>query len=298
MKRIAVIDLGTNTFNLLIVDKSDSGFIEVFGTKVGVGLGLGGINQNRIQEDAIERALTTLLAYKSKCEEHKVVEIIAYGTSAIRNAENKQDFLNQVERATGIEIRVISGNREAELIYNGVNLGLEVNEPFLIMDIGGGSTEFILGDRNQFMEAASFEIGAARIFQSIPCSDPFTEEYCTKIESYLDAGVGDFFHQINVRMLIGASGSFETFYELLANKRYPAHTYVTLNLNDLMSILDSIIFSTRADREKDDRIIPIRKKMAPIAAVKIRWIIRKLGIQSVMISPYSLKEGVLSELIN
>ena len=298
MKRIAVIDLGTNTFNLLIVDKSDSGFIEVFGTKVGVGLGLGGINQNRIQEDAIERALTTLLAYKSKCEEHKVVEIIAYGTSAIRNAENKQDFLNQVERATGIEIRVISGNREAELIYNGVNLGLEVNEPFLIMDIGGGSTEFILGDRNQFMEAASFEIGAARIFQSIPCSDPFTEEDCTKIESYLDAGVGDFFHQINVRMLIGASGSFETFYELLANKRYPAHTYVTLNLNDLMSILDSIIFSTRADREKDDRIIPIRKEMAPIAAVKIRWIIRKLGIQSVMISPYSLKEGVLSELIN
>ena len=265
---------------------------------MGVGLGLGGINQNRIQEDAIERALTTLLAYKSKCEEHKVVEIIAYGTSAIRNAENKQDFLNQVERATGIEIRVISGNREAELIYNGVNLGLEVNEPFLIMDIGGGSTEFILGDRNQFMEAASFEIGAARIFQYIPCSDPFTEEYCTKIESYLDAGVGDFFHQINVRMLIGASGSFETFYELLANKRYPAHTYVTLNLNDLMSILDSIIFSTRADREKDDRIIPIRKKMAPIAAVKIRWIIRKLGIQSVMISPYSLKEGVLSELIN
>lgn len=298
MKRIAVIDLGTNTFNLLIVDKSDTGFIEVFGTKVGVGLGLGGINQNRIQEDAIQRALTTLLAYKSKCEEHKVVEIIAYGTSAIRNAENKQDFLNQVERATGIEIRVISGNREAELIYNGVNLGLEVNEPFLIMDIGGGSTEFILGDRNQFMQAASFEIGAARIFQSIPCSDPFTEEDCTKIESYLDAGVGDFFHQINVRMLIGASGSFETFYELLANKRYPAHTYVTLNLNDLMSILDSIIFSTRADREKDDRIIPIRKKMAPIAAVKIRWIIRKLGIQSVMISPYSLKEGVLSELIN
>lgn len=298
MKRIAVIDLGTNTFNLLIVDKSDTGFIEVCGAKVGVGLGLGGINQNRIQEDAIQRALATLLAYKSKCEEYKVVEIIAYGTSAIRNAENKQDFLNQVERATGIEIRVISGIREAELIYNGVNLELEVNEPFLIMDIGGGSTEFILGDRNQFIEAASFEIGAARIFQSIPCSDPFTEEDCTKIESYLDAGVGDFFNQINVRMLIGASGSFETFYELLANKRYPAHKYVELNMIDLMSILETIIFSTRADREMDDRIIAIRKKMAPIAAVKIRWIIRKLGIQSVMISPYSLKEGVLSELIN
>ncbi len=298
MKRIAVIDLGTNTFNLLIVDKSDTGFIEVFGTKVGVGLGLGGINQNRIQEDAIQRALATLLEYKSKCVEHKVVEIIAYGTSAIRNAENKQDFLNQVERATGIEIRVISGNREAELIYNGVNLGLEVNEPFLIMDIGGGSTEFILGDRNQFMEAASFEIGAARIYQSIPCSDPFTPIDCSKIEDYLDNGVGDFFNQINVHRLIGSSGSFETFYELLANKRYPAHKYVELNVEDLLVMLDKIIFSTLAERQLDERIIPIRKKMAPIAAVKIRWIIRKLGIQSVMISPYSLKEGVLSELIN
>lgn len=298
MKRIAVIDLGTNTFNLLIVDKSDTGFSEVFGTKVGVGLGLGGINQNRIQEDAIERALLTLVDYKSKCEEYKAVEIIAYGTSAIRNAANRQDFLGRVYKETGIEIRVISGHREAELIYHGVNLGLEINEPFIIMDIGGGSTEFILGDRNQFMEAASFEIGAARIFQSIECSDPFTPEDCVKIEEYLDQGVGDFFYQINVHRLIGASGSFETFYELLANKSYPAHQYVELNLEDLLLILDKIIFSTRAEREQDDRIIPIRKKMAPIAAVKIRWIIRKLGIQSVMISPYSLKEGVLSELIN
>ncbi len=298
MKRIAVIDLGTNTFNLLIVDKSDTGFIEVFGTKVGVGLGLGGINQNMIQEDAIERALLTLADYKSKCEEYKTVEIIAYGTSAIRNAANKQAFLERVEQKTGIEIRVISGHREAELIYHGVNLGLEINEPFIIMDIGGGSTEFILGDRNQFMEAASFEIGAARIYQSIECSDPFTPEDCIKIEEYLDQGVGDFFYQINVHRLIGASGSFETFYELLANKRYPSHKYVELNLEDLLVMLDKIIFSTLAERERDERIIPIRKKMAPIAAVKIRWIIRKLGIESVMISPYSLKEGVLSELIN
>lgn len=298
MKRIAVIDLGTNTFNLLIVDKSDIGFTEVYGTKVGVGLGLGGINDNFIHEDAIMRALDTLQVFKTKCEDFKVQDIIAYGTSAIRNAANRNEFLNRVEKTTGIEVRVISGNREAELIYHGVKRGLQTEEAFIIMDIGGGSTEFIIGDKNDFSETGSFEIGAARIFQGFDFSDPFTAEDCLKIEKYLNAGVGDFFDQINVRQLIGASGSFETFYEILANQSYPANSYIELNLEELLAILDKIIFSTLAEREMDDRIIPIRKKMAPIAAVKIRWIIRKLSIQKVMISPYSLKEGVLCELIN
>lgn len=298
MKRIAVIDLGTNTFNLLIVDKVDNGFTEVFGTKVGVGLGLGGINENRIQEDAIVRALATLKDFKTTCENYDVLDIIAYGTSAIRNALNRNEFVGRVEQTTGIEIRVISGNREAELIYHGVKMGIKIDDPFIIMDIGGGSTEFILGDKNDFSEAASFEIGAARIYQAFAFSDPFTQEDCEKIEAYLDAGVGTFFNQIEVDCLIGASGSFETFYEILADKKYPLSTYVELNLGDLRGVLDKIIFSTIADREKDERIIPIRKKMAPIAAVKIRWIMRKLSIQKVMISPFSLKEGVLCELIN
>lgn len=297
MKRIAVIDLGTNTFNLLIVDKSDIGFSEVFGTKVGVGLGLGGINENKIHENSLNRAVQTLKKYKSICDDHDVSEIIACGTSAIRNAANQLEFIEKIKVEIGIDIRVISGVREAELIYHGVCLGLEVEEPFIIMDIGGGSTEFILGDKNQFLESASFEIGAARIYQAFNFSDPFTNEDCKAIETYLENGVDDFFDRVNIHRLVGASGSFETFYELLSDETYPLHQYVELNLEDLMIVLDKIIFSTMAERERDTRIIPIRKKMAPIAAVKIRWIIRKLNIQSVMISPYSLKEGVLSELI-
>ena len=96
--------------------------------------------------------------------------------------------------------------------------------------------------------------------------------------------------------MIGASGSFETFYELLSNKDYPEHEYVYLPKAALMAQLERIIYSTKAEREIDDRIIPIRKKMAPIAAVKIRWIIRKLNIQKIIISPYSLKEGVIDEV--
>lgn len=297
MSRLAVIDLGTNTFNLLIIDWENGMHHQVYATKVGVGLGLGGINKNKLADDAMERGLETLDNYVAKCHELKVDKIVAFGTSAIRNASNKQVFIDRVKQELNLDIQVISGAREAELIYKGVNLGLTIQEPFIIMDIGGGSTEFILGDANVLIEAASFEIGAARIFQLRAFEDPYSEADCAFIEDYLDMGVGSFFDQINVKQLIGASGSFETFYELLSDEPYPANKYVILDKDALLVQLEKVIHSTKAEREQEKRIIPIRKKMAPIAAIKIRWIIRKLNIQKIIISPYSLKEGVISELI-
>lgn len=297
MKRLAVIDLGTNTFNLLVVDKERDGFTEIFGTKVGVGLGLGGINDGIIREDAMQRGLETLHQYKGKCDELGVDKIAAFGTSAVRNASNKNDFIKRVKREIGLDVQVVDGKREAELIYKGVRLGLTLDHPFIIMDIGGGSTEFILGDKNQLIEAASFEIGAARIFQAFPFSDPLTPADCEQIIAYLEAGVGGFFDRVKVAHLVGASGSFETFYELLNNTGYPRNEYVTIPHADLLIQLERIIHSTKAERELDDRIIPIRKKMAPIVAVKIRWIIRKLSIENIIISPYSLKEGVINDVL-
>lgn len=296
MKRLAIIDLGTNTFNLLVIDKLSNGFNEVYSTKVGVGLGLGGINENRIHESAEKRALETLEAYKQKAIELNATQIVAFGTSAIRNAVNQVEFTQLVKEKIGIDIEVISGDREAELIYKGVTIGIEMDQPFLVMDIGGGSTEFIYGNSIELLKAGSFEIGASRIYQAFNFSDPYTVENCEEIENYLEKGIGNFFDTIQTKQLIGASGSFETFYELLSNKDYPPNEYVYLPKAELMAQLERIIYSTKAEREIDDRIIPIRKKMAPIAAVKIRWIIRKLNIQKITISPYSLKEGVIGEV--
>ncbi|WP_070137871.1 Ppx/GppA phosphatase family protein [Crocinitomix algicola] len=297
MNRLAVIDLGTNTFNLLVVDYEGCQHKEVYATKVGVGLGLGGINENRIAPEAQQRGLDTLTNYVQKCDELSVKQIVAFGTSAIRNATNSEQFIQKVKAQLNLDIEVVSGQREAELIYQGVTLGLDVQEPFIIMDIGGGSTEFILGDKHRLKETASFEIGAARIYQSRNFQDPYSQEDINFIEDYLNAGVGHFFDGVSVEQLIGASGSFETFFEILNDQPYPAHQYVQLNKEELMKVLDRIIHSTLSQREADTRIIPIRKKMAPIAAIKIRWIIRKLNIQKIMISPYSLKEGVISETI-
>lgn len=296
MKRVAIIDLGTNTFNLLIIEQSNNGIKKVFHTKVGVGLGLGGINKNQIHAVAAARGIETLKSYKQIAIEHNVDKIVAFGTSAIRNAQNNVAFIEQVKKEVGITIEVVSGKREAELIYKGVTLDFKENSSFLVMDIGGGSTEFIFSTNGVLTLSESFEIGASRIYQGFKFSDPYTADNCRVIEDYLEKGVGNFFDSIETDHLIGASGSFETFYELMRNKDYPENEYVYLPKAELLAQLERIIYSTIAEREMDDRIIPIRKKMAPIAAIKIRWIIRKLNIQKITISPFSLKEGVISEL--
>ena len=295
-KRKAIIDLGTNTFNLLVVDTSGQNYKTVYAAKEGVGLGLGGINDSRISADAMGRGIEALNRYKQKCSELGVEQIHLFGTSAIRSAVNRNDFLDRVKSELQLDIEVVTGEREAQLIYKGVSSGMVIDEPILIMDIGGGSTEFIQADSSGPVKFRSFEIGVSRIYQLFDFSDPFCKEDCLRIEDYLEKGTGDFFDGMNIKHLVGASGSFETFYELSTESRYPEGDYVQLTRAEIMQSLDHIIGSTLHEREKNEWIIPIRKKMAPVAAVKIRWIILKLNIQHVTISPFSLKEGVLQTL--
>ena len=290
----AVIDLGTNTFNLLIARIEEDYFEILWSGKEGVALGMGGINEKRIAADAFERGLETLNRFKQICEDWKVVQINAIGTSALRDATNSIDFLEKVKELTNIDIEIVSGEAEAELIYRGVSLTYHFQHPAMIMDIGGGSTEFIFADKNGIFDLISLNIGVSRMFQEFQTRDPLTIDDAKNIENWLEEKVNGYFDEKQIDIIIGASGTFETFYELIHNTDFPSKTNaVELSREELDSCLDNIIRSTQAERDKNDRIIPIRKKMAPIAAVKTRWILNKLAVKQVVISPCSLKEGAL-----
>lgn len=295
-KRIAIIDLGTNTFNLLVADKTGPAIKRIYSTKDGVALGLGGINENRISADAMERAMITLRTFCSTSQAMHAESVYAFGTSALRNAKNATDLINRVRAELHLEIEVISGSREAELIYKGVASGYDFKNPGLIMDIGGGSTEFILADQSGVIKAQSFEIGVSRIYQLFQFSDPMSADDCLKVVDYLNQSTGNFFEDIQTRMLIGASGSFETFYKMAHNTDFPDDQFITMAIEDVTRSLEKIIRSTQKERDANPLIISIRKKMAPLAAVKTKWIIDKLGINQLVISPYALKEGVMTEL--
>lgn len=294
-RRIAVIDIGTNTFNLLVVDKNESGFEKVFATKEGVGLGLGGINEGEIAEDAMQRGMDTLNRFMEKCRELNVERIKAFGTSMVRDASNKAVFIDQLN-AIGLEIEVISGDREASLIHQGVKMGYPFHENALIMDIGGGSTEFIYASKLEVIKSHSFDIGTARIYQMFEFSDPYTDEQIQQVIQFLENETKGYFDDIQTTILIGASGSFETFYAVLHHKEYPENEFEDMNGTAVLAVLDEMIKSTMEERMANEFIIPIRKKMAPIAAIKIKWIMEKLNIQTLTISPFAMKEGVITEL--
>jgi exopolyphosphatase/guanosine-5'-triphosphate,3'-diphosphate pyrophosphatase len=292
--RKAVIDLGTNTFNLLIADISEGKFDLVHTEKDGVALGMGGINDGYLSEDAFERGINALKHFKQKCDQFGVDEIHAIGTSALRSAFNADEFIDCVKNETGIEVEIVSGLREAELIYNGVRWSYDFRDPGVIMDIGGGSTEFIFADSKGVWDLISLNIGVSRIYQQFQCQDPLSEADIWNIEEWLEERAEGFFEGKQADLLIGASGSFETFYELIHFEAFPEKIKsVEVSFSELMESIDQIIGSSQAERDKNEWIIPIRKKMAPIAAVKTRWVIKKLGVKRVIISPCSLKEGAL-----
>jgi exopolyphosphatase/guanosine-5'-triphosphate,3'-diphosphate pyrophosphatase len=262
--------------------------------KEGVAIGMGGINDKLLSEDAIQRAIACLKRFKNRCTDFQVTKIEAVGTSAIRDASNKQTFLKSVKDATGIEIDVINGIQEANLIYQGIAYTYNFESPSLIMDIGGGSTEFIAANSNGIKDLISLNIGVSRIFQLFSFSNPMTAEDILNVGNYLEAHEHDFFNRINCQTLVGASGSFETFYELVHKKTYPlGYDTQELDINEFESILDWVISTSQSERDLNDFIIPIRKKMAPIAAIKTRWVLKKMKANRIIISPCSLKEGVL-----
>jgi exopolyphosphatase/guanosine-5'-triphosphate,3'-diphosphate pyrophosphatase len=290
--RRAVIDLGTNTFNLLIADTQTRRIC--FQTKEGVALGMGGINEQRIGEAAMDRAFAALHQFKTHCEHWQVTEIRAIGTSALRDATNSHELLEKVKSELEITIEIISGLKEAELIYQGVRLTHDFEKPALIMDIGGGSTEFIAADHQGPFVAHSFDIGVSRLFQLFDYQDPMSSNDIEKVERYLEERCAPFFKKQLPTVLIGSSGSFETFYELMEQSVFEAKDKaVEVDREAFERMLQQIMASTQAERDQNPHIIAIRKRMAPLAAIKTRWVLRQANIQQIYISPYSLKEGVL-----
>ena len=288
----AVIDLGTNTFNLLIGSVVGDKLEIIYCEKEAVLLGMNGINNGSIAEDAWMRAMQTLFRFKKRCEKQNVDEIIGFGTSALRGAKNGELFVKEVYENIGIRIHIISGSQEAQLIYRGVRWLFDFKQAATIMDIGGGSTEYIEENEGGIVEAQSFDIGVSRLYQNLNKRNNLTANDFKFINEYLEARTGRFFEEDRSTLLIGASGSFETFYEMIFQKKFTAEEkMITLPLLPLLDQLNWVIDSRYEDRINHKWIVPMRKKMIPIAAFKIKWIIQKLNADRVLLSPYSLKEG-------
>lgn len=304
--RFAVMDLGTNTFHLLIANGDINNFCEIVHEHIAVKLGEGGINKGIILPAAFERGIDTMKQFQQKIIEANAQQVKAIATSALRNASNGKEFIQQVKAETGIDIEIIDGNREATFIYNGVKAaGLLSDQNSLIMDIGGGSVEFIIGNDTELIWKQSFEIGAARLMERFHHSDPIPPASIEALNLYLENELSPLFNAVKehpIDLLIGSSGAFETFAELMEAEKTDSFELKQIknyhfDKKELLTITDRLLLSTHAEREGNKHIIPVRVDMIVVASLITRYILQKLNIQSVALCTYSLKEGALAEMM-
>ena len=305
--RVAIIDLGTNTFNLLIVDvESREKYKNVFQTKMAVKLGEGGIGKKLITASAFTRGIEALRSQRALIDKFKAEKIIAFATSGIRSASNGKKFIDAAKKEANIAVSIISGDREAMLIYEGVKLALDIGDaPSLILDIGGGSNEFIIADNKGIFWKKSFDIGVARLLEKFSPSDPVTEKEIEVMEGLFRETLAPLFEAVKqypVKELIGSSGSFDTFAEMIAHhfhsiEELKGKTEFVFNMDEYKSIHEQLIVSKKEERERTPGIISLRVDMIVIGTILVNFILRELSITRMRMSSYALKQGVLAEVL-
>src|SRR5690554_1488038 len=305
-KRAAVIDLGTNTFHLLMVELYDSGFEVIFKEKVPVKLGKGGINQNTITADAQKRAFHTIGHFKSLIDGEKIDQVHVFATSAIRNAENGHEFVKAVHERFALKVNVIDGDHEAQLIYEGIKFSGSLNEhTALMMDIGGGSVEFIIGNDKEVFWKQSFEIGGQRLLDLFPYHDPILPEEVDQLNIYLDKQLAPLVEAIahfKPVHLVGASGTFDTltdmYYAACDEKKRNGKRNFTLPLSAFEAMTEQLRSLDKSERLKIPGMIPMRVEMIVVAVCLIENILRHFESKEMICSTYALKEGVIVQLLH
>lgn len=303
--KVAIIDCGTNTFNILIAAKKKLGFETYFEDEVSVRIGNQGISQNTLTDDAIERALTVLKNFKKIIDVHKVPahSIFAFATSAFRNARNGNLVKSIITKETGINIQIIQGSKEAELIFKGVNRAVEIKEPVLVMDIGGGSVEFIIGDSSGVIWKESFEIGAQRLIDRFQPQNPISQKELVVIKDYLIQELKSLFDHLILYLpdvLIGASGTFETLSDIYRSresiKTGPSTPELPFQIGSFDKIYEEIINKSHQHRQQIPGMTAMRVDMIVMATTIIHSLMLRYQFKEFRVSRYALKEGALFQL--
>lgn len=304
--RVAVIDLGTNTFNLLIADVLKSDFTVVHAGREVVKLGEQSINENRIADAAYQRGITAFMHHARVIRDKQAVTVRAFATSAIREAQNGKQFTEQIKALTGIDVEVIDGEREAELIYLGNRLAVDMRkEAHLIMDIGGGSTEFIIADHEKIFWKKSFKLGVARLLEKFRPEDPVSMKTVEDVKDYLARELQPLASAIarfRVSCLVGSSGGFESVVDMIGaafgrEQVVPGKHCYNVDLGDYFRMSERTVHSTAAERERMPGLIPMRRDMIVLTYLLIDQVVHMSGVSALKVSTYALKEGALAEFI-
>ncbi|MEP7145433.1 MAG: Ppx/GppA phosphatase family protein [bacterium] len=305
---LAAIDIGTNSFHLVIAKiDSKKRFTVLTRSKEVVRLGSSSNDMKYISPESIARGVETLKRFKLICDTYNA-EIIAVATSATREALNKQDFLTKAFNETGIDINIVSGYEEARLIYLGVLQSLDIyNKKILLIDIGGGSTEFLIGEKGKVKVASSLKVGAVRLTHKFSLNEKIDKGELKSSRQFVNGAINQIVRILkdeDYELVIGSSGTIINLGSIINSENNPAQD-PDINLNGfvikrkpLQNALNKIYKAeTLSERLQIPGLDPKRADIITAGAVILEQIFEDLNIEKMTLSSYALREGIIMNYI-
>jgi len=300
MKTIACIDLGTNTFHLLIVAVQEKHFKELYRKRQYVILAENGIK--RIGDKPIQRAKEAILDFKASLSEFAPDQLRILGTEALRQAVNGHVITDFIFEHLKVIPEIISGRREADLIYKGTQMIVDMAKGnFCIMDIGGGSVEFIVISNTEITFLQSFKVGVTVLYNEFHKTEPISAREVNNLFAFLQTKLNPLLQYFEKSpgdiSLIGASGSYEVLQSILEGE-IKQHQISRFSTSDFYQLCESIAKKNKEER-RDIKGLPLQRvNMIVVAFLLIKYILDTGKFKDIIVSPYALKEGLLSEMIN
>jgi exopolyphosphatase/guanosine-5'-triphosphate,3'-diphosphate pyrophosphatase len=302
--RLAGIDIGTLTCRLLIADLSPSGPLkELHSERRILRLGEGVDRSKRLKPEAVDRVMHCLKEWRTVIDGYHVHACTAVATSAVRDAENRQEFLDRVKVEAGMEVETLTGEEEARRTMLGIRSGLppHVND-VLALDIGGGSTEFVVAQRGQPLLVHSIDIGVVRLSERVLHHDPPTKEEIQRAREWIrreTAAVSALRTRIAGAAFVGTAGTITSLAAMA--QRLPAyepsriHNY-RLTLDTIADLEQQLLTRTKAERVGMPGLENDREDVIAAGAIIVRTVMEALGERVCLVSDLGLREGVLLDL--
>ncbi len=304
--RIAALDLGTNSFHLLVADVHVDGQFEAI-TREKAMIRLGDVVTRRglITEAAADTAVSTVRHFKRVADAAGATELHACATSAIRLAANGDDLVDRIEEETGVVVEVISGRREAELIFGAVRASVLLEpSPALCFDLGGGSVEIMVGDAGELLWATSENLGVGRLTAEFVASDPISKDDRRRLRAHLIdvlTPVANEVAKLSPKLAVGSSGTLEDLAHMLAARR-AQHVPISLNQlsferEEFEQLHKDILASTADERLRMRGLEARRVDLIPAGSLFLATAMELFDFSEMTVSEWALREGIVLDAI-
>jgi exopolyphosphatase/guanosine-5'-triphosphate,3'-diphosphate pyrophosphatase len=301
-RRFAFIDIGTNTILCLIAELGSGGQFKVLEDLAEITrLGQGVDQTGRISMEGEKRSMETLRFYLARCSDLSVDEVIAVGTSALRDAQNRNEVRQRFAEQLGSQVRVITGDEEAAYSFLAVQKGLSLaGEELLVIDIGGGSTEFIRGNETGVSQSVSVDIGSVRLTERFLHSDPPCSEQCDGMAAAIDQAIARLRDrwQAPALTLVGIAGTFTTLAAVEKGLGRYSHSEVHGSMLTLSEVQRQVrLFQTKSlvERKRIPGLEPKRADVILAGAYLAERIMMLFHCEQVIVSDQGVRYGLLYE---